>query len=140
MNKYLVLMSLFLSISASAQGIFGKWTTIDDKTKEKKSIVEIYERDGEVFGKIVEIFNPAKRNLPCVYCKGSDYNKPILGLEIIKNMTKDGQCYKNGVVINPENGKTYKLKLTLSSDNKDILQVRGYVGFFYRTQYWQRTQ
>ena len=138
MNK-LLLVSLFLmSCSANAQDIFGQWITVDDETKEKKSIVEIFKREGKIFGKITEIFDASKRDLPCIYCNGVDYNKPVLGLEIIKNMKKDGEYYRKGTIINPENGKTYKLRLTLDDDNKDLLQVRGYIGFFYQTQYWER--
>ncbi|AUC81055.1 DUF2147 domain-containing protein [Lacinutrix sp. Bg11-31] len=138
MNKYLIVFIFLISFSGNAQDVFGQWITVDDETKEKKSIVEIFKRDGKVFGKIIEIFDASKRDLPCVFCNGIDYNKPILGLEIIKNMKKDDEYYRKGTVINPENGKTYKLRLALDNDNNDILQVRGYIGFFYQTQYWER--
>jgi len=137
MSKYLVII-VFFAFSGNAQNIIGKWTTVDGETKEKKAIVEIYKKDKKVFGKIIEIFNKSKKYLPCIYCTGSDYNKPILGLEIIKNMQKDGEYYRKGTVINPSNGKIYKLRLSLDKDNKDVLQVRGYIGFLYRTQYWER--
>ena len=90
MNKYFLILVFLFSFLGNAQDIFGKWTTVDDKTKEKKSIIEIFERDGKIFGKVIDIFDASKRDLPCIYCEGLDYNKPILGLEIIKNMKKDG--------------------------------------------------
>ncbi len=133
----IVLIILLFGLSLNAQDILGKWKTIDDETGEAKSIVNIYEKDGKVYGKIIEIFNESKRDNLCVKCKGDDYNKPVLGLEIIKNMTKDGKYYKNGTIVDPQNGKQYDLRLGLS-DNK--LQVRGYIGFFYSTQYWVRVQ
>lgn len=138
MNRYILIIVFLFSFSVNAQGVFGKWTTVDDKSKEKKSIVEIFKRDEKIFGKIIEIFDISKRNLPCIYCTGLDYNKPILGLEIIKNMQKDGEYYKKGTVLNPSNGKNYKLRLALDKDNTDVLQVRGYKGFLYQTQYWER--
>jgi len=138
MNRYLIICILLFCISASSQEVIGTWVTVDDNTKEKKSVVEIFERDEEIFGRIIEIFDDSKKNLPCIYCKGADYNKPILGLEIIKNMKKDGKYFRHGTVVNPENGKTYKLRLALDRDNSNLLQVRGYFGFLYRTQYWER--
>ncbi|WP_452223443.1 DUF2147 domain-containing protein [Lacinutrix chionoecetis] len=140
MKKSLLALVLLASFLGNAQDVFGEWTTVDDNTKEKKSVVEIFKRDGKVYGKIVEIFDDSKRDLPCIYCDGADYNKPILGLEIIKNLQKDGEYYKKGTVVNPENGKVYKLRLALDEDNPDLLQVRGYVGFFYQTQYWERVK
>ena len=138
MNRYLLVLLFLFSFSGNAQAVFGQWTTVDDQTKEKKSIVEIFERDGKVFGKIIEIFDPFKRNLPCIHCEGADYNKPVLGLEIIKNMEKQGDYYKKGTVVDPQNGNVYKLRLGLDKDNINLLQVRGYFGFFYQTQYWER--
>jgi hypothetical protein len=35
--------------------VTGKWKTIDDQTGEAKSIIEIYEKGGKVYGKVVDI-------------------------------------------------------------------------------------
>lgn len=137
-NRLILIVALLLSISGFSQDVFGKWKTIDDQTGEAKSIVKIYKRDGKVFGKIVAIFDASKRDLPCLHCEGEDYNKPILGLNIIKDMEKDGDYYRKGTVVNPEDGKVYRLRLALEEDNLDVLQVRGYFAFFYQTQYWER--
>lgn len=140
-KSFLILGVLLLSFSVTAQDIFGKWITVDDQTGEEKSIVEIYKSDnGKVYGKIVEIFDASKRDLPCIVCKGDDYNKPVLGLEIIKNMVKEGEYYKKGTVIDPQDGKVYKLRLSLDETDSTILLVRGYIGFFYSTQYWKRAK
>ncbi|WP_241485295.1 DUF2147 domain-containing protein [Psychroserpens damuponensis] len=121
-----------------SQTIFGKWKTVDDETGEEKSIVEIYQDNGKVYGKIIEIFDPTKRDLPCKSCTGEDYNKPVLGLNIIKDMEKSGDVYKKGTVTNPEDGKIYDCRIKLDDNNPNKLQLRGYVAFFYRTQYWIR--
>ena len=140
-NKYyVVLLMLFISVTISAQSVLGQWKTVDDETGEEKSIVEIYEENGKVYGKIIEIFDPEKRDLPCKFCKGDDHNKPVLGLKIIKDMVKSGNAYKKGTITNPEDGKVYECRLKLDEDNSNKLQVRGYVAFFYRTQYWIRVQ
>lgn len=141
MNKpYILIIMLLVSLSVSSQSILGKWKTVDDETGEQKSIVEIYKEGGKVFGKIIEIFDPEKRDLPCKFCKGDDYNQPVLGLKIIKNMVKSGQAFKKGTIINPENGKVYDCRLQLDENNKNRLQVRGYIAFFYKTQYWIRAE
>ncbi|MBD3862345.1 MULTISPECIES: DUF2147 domain-containing protein [Olleya] len=137
-KSIIIVIVLIFGFSVNAQDILGKWKTIDDETGEAKSIVQIYKKDGKVFGKIIEIFNKERRDLPCVKCKGDDYNKPILGLDIIKSMTKDGKYFKNGTIVDPQNGKEYDLRLIVTDEGK--LQVRGYIGFFYSTQYWERIQ
>ncbi|MFD2914816.1 DUF2147 domain-containing protein [Psychroserpens luteus] len=138
MNKYLIIITLLISQSIVSQTIFGKWKTVDDETGEEKSIVEIYQEEGKVYGKIIEIFDPVKRDLPCEFCEGEDYNKPVLGLNIIKDMEKSGDVYKKGTVVNPEDGKVYDCRIKLDDDNPNRLQLRGYIAFFYRTQYWIR--
>lgn len=112
--------------------------TIDAQDGAKaKSIVEIYEQDGKVFGKIVEIFNDEDKDALCTKCEGDEYNQPVLGLVLIKNMIKIGKYYKKGTIFHPEHGKKFRCRLKLTED-PDVLQVRGYVAFLYATQYWLR--
>ena len=138
MNKYGLILLLLVSQLLGAQTIFGKWKTVDEATGEEKSVVEIYEENGKVYGKIIDIFDASRRDLICKFCKGDAYNKPILGLVIIKDLERVGAVYKRGTIINPEDGKVYDCRITLDDDNDDILQLRGYIAFFYRTQYWKR--
>ncbi|OEJ98696.1 hypothetical protein A8C32_05725 [Flavivirga aquatica] len=125
-----------MSFSMFSQDILGKWKTIDNETNKEKSIIEIYEKDGKVFGKIIEILNPKKKEALCRKCEGDEKDKPVLGLVLIKNMEKDGDYYNNGTIFNPENGKKYNCRLKL--EEKNVLQVRGYISFLYATQYWKR--
>ena len=140
MKKITLLLLLIGSFQMEAQTILGKWKTIDDKTGETKSVVDVYENSGKVFGKIVEIIDPAKRNKKCEKCEGTDKNKPVLGLVIIKGLTKDDDEYNGGKIIDPESGNIYKCILKLSS--KDKLEVRGYMGFALigRSQTWVRVK
>ncbi len=138
MNRIIIVLLVFCVCSTiSAQDILGKWKTIDDNEGVAKSIVEIYEKDGKVYGKIIEIFNVEKQDVKCIDCEGVDEDRRVLGMNIIKDMEfKDG-AYRNGTITNPENGKIYDCRLKLI-DGK--LQVRGYIAFFYRTQYWVRAE
>jgi len=141
MRFYCLLILCFGIVFPSiAQDILGQWKTIDDVTGVEKSIVEIYKEDGKVYGKIIEIFNKSKRDLLCGSCEGKDYKKPVLGLVIIKNMERKESTYKNGTITNPDDGKIYTCRLKLDDNNPNRLEVRGYVAFFFRTQYWVRVE
>ncbi len=140
MNKIVLLLSI-LSLTTFhlvAQDVTGKWKTIDDETGDAKSIVEIYKKDGKVYGKIVDLINPKKKNAKCTECPGDDKNKPLNGLVIIRGLEKDGDEYNDGKILDPISGKLYKCYIAL--ENPDRLKVRGYVGFAMlgRTQYWSR--
>ena len=133
----LVAMTGIFSVNAQ---VTGKWKTIDDETGQAKSIVEIYEQNGKIYGKVIEILNPAKKQAKCTKCKGDDKDKPIDGLVIIKGLTKDGNEYTDGDILDPNKGKLYSC--TIKLDGNDKLNVRGYVGFSLlgRTQVWQRVK
>lgn len=112
--KLILLIGLLLSIlSINAQSVVGKWKTFDDETKEAKSIVQITEQGGKIYGKVIEILNPAKKDIKCNNCSGTDKDKPVLGLVILKGLTKDGKEYNDGKIFDPSNGKLYKCIVTL---------------------------
>jgi len=140
MEKFVLLLSIlfFTTFHLEAQDVTGKWKTIDDETGVAKSIVEIYKKDGKVYGKIVDLIDPKKENAKCTECPGDDKNKPLTGLVIIRGLEKDGDEYNDGKILDPISGKLYKCYIALESP--DLLKVRGYVGFALlgRTQYWSR--
>lgn len=119
----------------SQSSIFGKWKTIDDETNQPKSIVEIFEKDGKAYGKIIQLFrDPGEDQDPlCDECTDYRKNKRVIGMEIITAMEKDGDEWTSGEILDPENGKIYRCKIWV--ENKD-LKVRGYIIFLYRTQTW----
>jgi uncharacterized protein (DUF2147 family) len=136
----LTALVVFVGFSVSAQNsILGKWKSIDDKTGETKSIVEIFERGGLVYGKVIKIFpKPGDDQDPvCTKCPQDDdrYKKKILGMEIIQEMKKSGNEYSDGYILDPEAGKVYRCKLWLESND---LKVRGYWGPVWRTQTWKK--
>ncbi len=135
---FTLLFCITVMTSMQSQSVIGKWKTIDDATGEAKSIVEVFSKSGKIYAKVVDILDPATKNNLCKQCSGEDKNKPILGLIIIKGLSKDGSEYNSGEILDPKNGKLYKCALTLES--KDKLKVRGYIGFSLlgRTQYWHR--
>lgn len=129
---------LFIFSNSEAQDdIFGKWKTIDDGTNKPKSIVEIYEKDGKAFGRIIKLFRePGEDPDPlCDECEGSRYNQKIIGMEIITNMERSDKAWQGGEILDPENGNVYRCKLWIEDGD---LKVRGYIMFLYRTQTWLR--
>ncbi|SET85524.1 DUF2147 domain-containing protein [Thalassotalea agarivorans] len=137
MRLILALFILGFPVIALAQTPFGKWKTIDDDTGEAKSIVEIYQKDGKLYGKIADLLQKPNDTL-CDKCQGDLKDKVLVGMDIIYAMEQDGDKYSEGEIMDPENGKYYDCKLWL--DDKNTLKVRGYIGFFYRTQTWYRTE
>ena len=125
-------------LTVSGQSVLGKWKTIDDKTGNPRSIVTIYEEGGKLFGNITELIDPDEPNPVCDECKDERKGQPILGLQIIRNLVKDGKAYAKGKILDPENGKEYKCKIWIDPENTDKLNVRGYIAFLYRTQVWHR--
>lgn len=135
----LILPLLSVAFFSYAQpSILGKWKTVDE-TGEEKSIIEIYERDGRVYGKVIKIFTAEDPDPVCNECPEDDprYRKKIIGMEIIKNMQKDDDTYSQGTILDPQDGKIYRCKLWIEEDG---LKVRGYWGPFYRTQTWRRVR
>ena len=140
MKKLLLSICILFASATFAQSVLGKWKTIDDETGQAKSIVEIYEANNKVYGKIIEIFDVARKNDLCKECSGSDKDKPIQGMIILRGLSKDDDEYSGGKIIDPKNGKTYKC--TISLESKDKLKIRGYIGFSLigRSQYWVRVK
>ena len=135
-----VVVFFAMVLNAQSQSVLGKWKTIDDETGQAKSIVEIYEKSGKIYGKIIDIVNPEKRKNLCTKCTGENKNAPILGMVIVKDLVKDGDEYNSGKILDPSKGEEYKCLIAL--EGKDKLKVRGFVGLsvFGRTQYWFRVK
>lgn len=128
-----------LSMSAAAADAVGRWKTIDSDTGKEKSIVEISRNsNGTYSGRIVELLNPSKPNPVCDKCKDDRKNKPIKGMEIIRNMKADGPNeYSGGTILKPDEGKVYKSKMELVDGGKQ-LEVSGCIAFICKSQTWIR--
>ncbi|SHI95717.1 DUF2147 domain-containing protein [Pseudozobellia thermophila] len=124
-----------------AQSVFGKWKTIDDRTGKPKAIIDIYEKEGLMYGKVVQIVEEGKENFICDKCKGELKGKPVLGMTIIEGAEHVGDgVYKGDTLFDPQQAMTFRCKIWLNPDNTDELKVRGYLAFIYRTQTWLRVE
>ena len=133
--------ALATALSAQAQMTpVGKWHNIDDKTKEIKSEIHITEKDGRLNGVVAKLLRKdAKQDAVCDQCTDERKDKPILGMEIIRGAKKvEGKdLWEDGKIMDPENGKSYTLRLTPIEEGKK-LEVRGSVFGIGRTQTWVR--
>lgn len=129
MRKLIIMLVLFTSTClCAAQDITGFWTTIDDETKQPKSIVRIYMHDGKAYGRVVKLFNN-----PDATAKNVVGSPKILGLDILWDMQDSGDKFKGGAILDPKKGKVYNCEIWRDGDN---LIVRGKIAFFGRNQTW----
>ena len=136
----LVLAFFLYSGSLFAQSSpVGVWETIDDETGEPKSHVEIFEKGGAFFGKVVELL-PAATTTICNDCPGDKKDKPLVGLEILWDMQPYKDYWSYGRIVDPKDGDVYKCSFWLEDAN--TLRVRGYIGvsLIGRNQTWHRVK
>ena len=119
----------------------GLWKTIDDETRTEKSHVRITDAAGVLTGKVEKILEASKQDSKCDKCMDERKDKPVLGMTIVRNARADGQNeqWEGGDILDPNNGKLYKLRLKPLDGGKK-LEVRGYIGPFFRNQQWIRVE
>jgi uncharacterized protein (DUF2147 family) len=127
---------------AQSESPIGTWKTFDDKTGRPKSIVQIRERDGALSGKVLQVLESPDGPHPlCKLCGGERKDQPIEGMTILWGATRKGVSWSHGEILDPENGKIYRVTLT-PLDGGEKLNVRGYIGvrLIGRSQIWQRQE
>ena len=137
--KHLIVLLVACLFCGSLQGqaITGTWKTIDDETNEAKSHLELFMGDGKLYGKVVKLLKSSPDRL-CDKCPGERKNQPILGMIVLVNMQQKEGYWQSGSILDPEKGKWYNCRIWLKDGDPNTLVVRGYIGPFYRTQYWYR--
>ncbi|WP_370444569.1 DUF2147 domain-containing protein [Limnohabitans sp. Rim8] len=122
----------------------GTWRNIDDKTGEAKAEIQIIEKESVLSGRVVKsLRNDPNAKKTCEDCKDDRKDQDIIGMEIIRGVKLDSSSEflwaGGGKILDPENGKEYSVKM-VPKEGGQKLQVRGYIGPFYRTQVWLRAQ
>lgn len=135
-------LTLFAAVAVAQNPVLGKWKTIDDETGRIKSVVEITERDGKIYGQVIELFRlpDEDQNPICDECEDDRKDQPALGMEIVRDMVPVAGAleWEDGTICDPKNGKIYDCEMWLEEGNMDELKVRGYIFFLFRTQTWLR--
>jgi uncharacterized protein (DUF2147 family) len=142
-----LLLSAGAAIAANDTPV-GTWKQIDDVSGKAKSIIEITESNGHLQAKVVKVMNLSPEEISrdgehpiCRKCDGERKDKPIEGMTIMWGVSKDDEVWDGGKILDPKNGKVYKVKLTLA-DGGQKLDVHGYIGFALlgRSQVWERQE
>ncbi|MEW6509715.1 MAG: DUF2147 domain-containing protein [Bacteroidota bacterium] len=124
----------------AGDAILGQWLTA-----ESESRIEIYKCDSITYcGRIVWLRDPLKEGKPVVDDKNPEEslrNRPVMGLELLRGFTYDGDgVWAGGKIYDPKSGNDYSAKMRLTSDS--TLNLRGYVliPLFGRTEGWVRVK
>ena len=122
----------------------GLWKTIDDETKAEKSYVRVVEAGGVFTAKVEKVLDPAKADAKCDKCSDERRDQLIQGMTIVKGVkahADDKGLWDGGEILDPNNGKTYKVRMK-PVDGGKRLEVRGYIGapLLGRTQTWVRIE
>ena len=134
-------LSLASTMAMAQMSPEGLWRNIDDKTGEAKAEIRIaVTSSGALNGKVEKALTQSSEP-NCTLCTDDRKDKPKLGMEIIRGAKKSASeaVWEGGKILDPENGKEYTLKMTPLDGGKQ-LQIRGYIGPFYRTQIWKRVE
>ena len=147
--SFALLLALAIAPAAVAgpDDVLGKWLN-----GKKTAHVEIYKAEGKYYGRIVWLKEPVyptddkkgmagKTKVDRENPDAAKRSQPIMGLVMLRDFVfaKDN-LWEEGFIYDPENGKTYKCKMTLTSP--DVLDVRGFIGFSLigRTDTWTRVK
>ena len=134
----------FSGLAAAQMTPVGSWHSFDEKTGELKSLVVISDSGGVLNGRIEKLLRKeADQAAVCKDCTDDRKDKPLLGLELIRNarQVEGKDVWEGGTIVNPEGGTIYKLRMT-PIEGGQKLEVRGFVGFALlgKTQTWVRVQ
>ncbi|NUT14108.1 MAG: DUF2147 domain-containing protein [Cupriavidus sp.] len=134
--------TLLGSAAALAQATpSGTWKTIDDNTGKPRGLVEITEKNGVYSGRLLKSFVDGDgKPRVCDKCTDARKDQPLIGMTILSGLRKTGDNeWSGGEILDPENGKVYKSKMSLTEDGNK-LNVRGFIGISLigRTQTWER--
>ena len=137
----LLLAAATVAFAQGADSPVGVWQTIDDHTHQPKALVQITQSaDGTLSGKVIKGLNPADSpERRCTECTDERKDQKILGMTIIRDMKQDGDHWDGGNILDPENGKVYRCKMSLEEGGQKLV-VRGYIGvsLLGRSQTWNR--
>src|ERR1700745_1227107 len=95
-----------VSTLAGGHSPVGTWETVGGATGRPKSIWRITEQDGELSGKVLRVLESPQGPHPlCLRCEGERKDQPVEGMTILWGAKKDGASWRDGQILDPQNGK-----------------------------------
>jgi uncharacterized protein (DUF2147 family) len=131
----LALFLIFITTSIFSQSIEGKWRTIDAETQKELSIIEIYKKNNQYYGKLIKILNVLSSHADCEKCSAKIKNNSLIGKDVIVKMSKNNSQYK-GKLIDPFSDKSYNCIIDVISNSSLEIKVYSMFPLFGRTQNW----
>ena len=149
----ILILSLVSGLAFATDPAEGYWISVDEKTGKQTAGWEIWQEKGVLYGKILSVAdNPQDAKSGGVgksydnFQNGVDVGSlQVTGTTWIWGLSKQKEGkWANGYIIDPESGSRYKCKITFhKADGKkytvDTLEMRGEVGPFGRSQFWQKS-
>lgn len=136
-------MTAAAAAAAAQTSPVGLWRNIDDATGKPRAEIRIVDGAGVLSARIERSLgeDPSKEESHCSKCTDDRKGQPIIGMEIVRGARRspDSPWWEGGTILDPDNGKTYALRLRIADDGKTLL-LRGYIGPFYRSQTWERVR
>lgn len=140
-NIFLIGVFAIAFLGLNAQSPVGIWKTIDDETGEAKSNVQLYQENGKMYGKVINLLRKnVDPNRVCEKCTDWRKGQKIIQMMIVRDMYLNGNTWKGGKILDPENGKEYTCTMWIEADKPNELKVRGWIGPVFRTQTWYRVK
>jgi uncharacterized protein (DUF2147 family) len=133
------LLCSFSQLAAQQKKVIGTWKAIDNGTNDVRVHVQIFEFEGKLYGKVVKLVK-SSNDQRCTICPGELRNKPLLGMMVLEKLQLQNGFYQNGKLLDTQSGRWYSCQMWLKEEDPDILVVRGFLGFIYKTQYWYRVE
>jgi len=134
-KSFVVSLIMMQSVFANEQAIMGSWVNA-----KGDGIIEITLAQTKYIGTIIGTPDPINNGRKDRKNPDQKLRDRLLeGLIILEGFSyQEENLWSGGTIYDPNNGKTYKCKLSLNDDG--TLNVRGYIGIslFGRTEVWKR--